>query len=200
MKQTPPSQPTLHSLVNKDAIKNLLADSLYEKLGVKGTVRFSDLGWQEGSPGHFINSIAQKITDQLAMTGEKIAREKFKNFDPNKTKLDPELVAELWRLASDIIAEQIEGLHHSKNQEINGLEQTVRETPLLPDIDSPYKMHTSEFLAYSKSQRQKMLDNLPTINHSPELLEGFRNNLFKIMQDKFGLYKEQEGEIKRQLR
>ena len=87
-------------------IQNLLSETLHEMLEIKGKhtmVAFSYPGWETST---YIQRLAFKMSDLMFQSGERLAKEKFKNFNPEKTKLTLEMLEEIWMEASKAITEE----------------------------------------------------------------------------------------------
>ena len=183
MKKTP----YLVSIVNSVVIQNLFQESLNDILGIKGkytVVPFFYPGWPTAE---FIKKISFKMSDSMYKIGEKLAKEKFKNFNPEKTKLPSDIIDEIWMEASRIIAEEIyKGFEELDQNRIPGLRESIKGGAIIGrGIED----------AITEEARQDIEGKIDSIDYRDELLRIFREKYFSYMQKTYDLFSEEKKEI-----
>jgi len=186
----------LREAANSVIMQSFLQTSLHEMLGISGkyvVVPFSYPGWPTAE---FIKQLSFKISDSMYSVGEKLAKEKFKNFNPEKTKLTSDMLEEMWMEASKIITQEIYkgfGSYVYPNR-IPGLKESIEEGALIPsDRDENTELNI-------QAARKTIKEKAEQVDYQDDLLRRFREKYFSHMQETYDLFLEEQKELpKREL-
>lgn len=191
-----PRSPLLCNLSSEVMIRYAFFDALNQTLGIKGEYTLENLtsdGYSDTID--FLSELSAEISQRINQVGQKLGEARFQRFDPTKTKLEPEIIDEIWLEISQLITEKIqEALEKKEVKDIPGLKEAIEESDV---ITKDYDWLDSED---GEPIKQELLKKLPGLNDREQLLRNFKNELFSYFQKEFGLYKEQEQEIQGETR
>ncbi len=176
-------------------MKNLLSQTLHEMLEIKGeytVVPFSYPGWPTAD---YISKLSNEVAEAMYDEGMSLAKTKFKNFNPSKTKLNLEMLDEIWMEASQKITEEIwVGFEAEPSNRIPGLEESVERGAIIP---RDRREGTEEGMKLARDTiKRKAEEN----DYRDELLRRFREKYFTYMKENFDLFSESEEEVHQESR
>src|SRR3989344_7898599 len=123
----------LNGITNSKLMDSFLVMTLHDMLGIRGeytVVPFSYPGWPTAD---YISKISLRISGAMHEAGLKMAKDKFKNFNPDKTKITKEMLEEIWMEASKAIAKEIyAGFEEGQENRIPGLGESIERGAIIP--------------------------------------------------------------------
>ena len=180
-------------------IKGIIVDAINDLLGIKNKYvldQISYTGNLRTEFHEFIDELADEFGKEMEKAGVRIGKEKFKNFDPKKTKLnsEAEIISEIWLELSKLISEKIGKMLQREGEErgIPGLKNIIKESDVYTPDGEWIALDREKGIAFEANIKKELLEKLPKINDKEELLKRFQNELFSYFQTEFGLYNEQK--------
>ncbi len=181
----------VNEIANEEIIEGFLRETVYEMLEIKDrytVVPFSYPGW---STADYISKLAKKISNSMYHTAEQLGKEKFKKFNPEKTKLTPDILNEMWIAASDAITKEIyKGHAASDSNKIPGLDEAIEKGAIIA------RHRENSHHRVLNEAREEMAAQAEKIDYRDDLLRIVREKYFTYLQDNFGLFKEQSRELR----
>ena len=171
----------LNGITNSKLIDSFLVMTLEDMIGVRGeytVVPFSYPGWPTAD---YISKMSGRISDAMYEAGLKMAKERFKNFNPEKTKITKEMLEEIWMEATKAITKEIyAGFEEGQENRIPGLGESIENGAIIPrDRD---EVTEEGILAAREMIKAKAEKN----DYRDELLRKFRERYFSYMQENYG--------------
>ena len=180
----------LEEISNPTLMKNLLSQTLHEMLKIKGeytVVPFSYPGWPTAD---YISKLSNEVSKVMYDEGMSLAKTKFKNFNPSKTKLTLEMLDEIWMEATQKITEEIwSGFETEPLNRIPGLQESIERGAIIPRNRNE---GTEEDM---KSARDIIKQRAEENDYRDELLRRFREKYFTYMREHFDMFSEQGKEF-----
>ncbi|MDD5192414.1 MAG: hypothetical protein PHH54_06185 [Candidatus Nanoarchaeia archaeon] len=179
---------TLDNITDSKKIEILLGNTIHEYLGINGKTgcnliaSTNGFGW---TLGEYLFEIANQISSKAYQKGFELGNREFKNFDPDKTKLNNKIKEELWLTISKFIRDKVYDAYDSSSFEIPGLSEAIEQGPI-------------SFGIYSnpdrKAAREALVLNLGKINDLEAFYLRAKNNLFNRWKERYGLFNGAKGD------
>ena len=122
----------LRGLANDGIIKSLLEETLHEMLGIRDTHSVVHFSYPRWPTADYISKVSRAVSDAIFETGTRLAKARFKEFNPDRTKLTPEMLDEMWLEATGAITKAIhDGFENGATNTVPGLEKSINEGAVL---------------------------------------------------------------------
>lgn len=180
-------------VANATVMQNILNETLHELVGAKQkdasvpehtVVAFSYPGWPTAT---YVRDLSFKMADAMRDKGLTLAKEKYRDFKEDKTKLTVDMVNEMWGEAAKIVREEIyTSLETPRGPEVPGLRESLEKGAIIPASRNPIPV----MLDLAREEMQKKAESVD----KEMLLQIFRNKFFAFLQREFGLFQEHNQE------
>ncbi|HEV7702236.1 MAG TPA: hypothetical protein VGO63_02220 [Candidatus Paceibacterota bacterium] len=182
----------LNDIADSEIIKSLLVTTLNEILEIKDRYKVVPFSWPGWPTADYISKTARKISEAMEKEGERLGKEKYNNFNSDRTKLTPEILEEIWMKASQAITEEIwAGFEAEPMNEIPSFERDIKKGAIMRNND-PWNEDSES--------KQKARDQIKTkaskANFNDDFLRKFKNKYFEYIKENFGLFNETSSEFK----
>lgn len=195
------TQPTLSELSDCNVFRYIFNETIKEFFNKKG-LHYSELPHGVTDPswptGKHITDLSFELSQKVESAIGKSLEEKFKKYNPQVTKLSPEVVNEIWMIISNWVGEKIEQQAHTESGDIPGLKHGVEEGVIL--VAGGKKTVPETTVEDRRKAREKFLEKLPHINDEILLLQKFRNNLYQFYKEKYGIFNKELSELNSEIR